>query len=301
MKPHLVVAFGAALGVSATAVWGVRRLAIVMGLYDRPGVLKIHQRPLPRLGGVGLMFGFLVGIAVGYRHYSTANLWCGMALLLVWLTGLVDDLHSLTPAVRLVFQAAAGVIVYAAGLSPLPDADHGIQVLTTCLIIIVYINAANFLDGSDGLAGGTAAIVAVAFTAMARQDPLLSVAGVALTGACVGFLLFNFPPARIFMGDSGSTVIGFLAATFALRYASWNGGDLRHLATAGLLFSVPLIDFAAAVIRRIWRHESPLAGDRSHYYDLLLRRGWSSKGVAMATYVADVALCIIAVTVNGHA
>jgi UDP-GlcNAc:undecaprenyl-phosphate GlcNAc-1-phosphate transferase len=156
----------------------------------------------------------------------------------------------------------------------------------------------NFLDGSDGLCAGVTATVAAAYLIFPglTLSPLGSTMAWSLLGVSVGFLVFNFPPARIYMGDSGSTVLGFGVVILAFDFYRANATNERHigLAIPLLMAALPLLDGILAVLRRLRGEGSVLHGDRRHFYDLLLGLGWSPRRVAFAIYVLTAAMCTIA-------
>jgi len=257
-------------------------------LYDPLGPLKIHTAPTPRLGGIGITAGLLSGTIVSGGVAGSLAVY--LSLLLVWVAGLIDDLFGLSPWVRLIIQAAAGVLIWLAGWSA-PVGHAGWNLLATVLLIVAFINAMNMLDGADGLAVGVSGIIALGFIfstshAGASVRPL----EFSLVGCCIGFLMFNFPPAKIFMGDSGSTVLGFALAVLALNF--YRQKPVNHVSTlVPLLFAaVPLLDAVFAVMRRVRRGTSPFTGDREHSYDLLLQRGWSARKVAFCLYALTATL-----------
>jgi UDP-GlcNAc:undecaprenyl-phosphate GlcNAc-1-phosphate transferase len=299
MMIRLLLSSLVAFAVAALAVWTTSKTAVKLGFVDPPGPLKIHRGPIPRLGGIGIFFGFLAGAALAIRPVHPEAWRVLPALILIWLSGLLDDLFQLSPLVRLTIQIVAGVIVALVYRPDLYAVDHVaalFYVLKTCFTIIVFTNAFNFLDGSDGLAAGGGAIAAVGFAiVMARQMPEWSGIAAAIAAASCGFLLFNFPPASIFMGDSGSTVVGFLLAVMALRFDF----SVRHTSLVPLIIvAIPLIDFGLAVLRRVSSGRSVFEGDRFHFYDLLLQKGWSPRSVALCTYALAIGCVALALTIK---
>ncbi len=273
----------------------IRHTAVNLDIHDLPGHLKIHAVPIPRLGGIAIGIAILASLMLSpFRGAPNVTGIC-LALMVIWYIGLLDDLMNLSPIVRLVAQLFAGVLVsqtpWGLKLVGIPLFD----IVLTCLFVAVFVNAFNFLDGADGLAGGVAGFIALGYAAL-YSNPALAIGGLVawiLLGACLGFLAFNFPPARIFMGDSGSTTLGFVVAFLALDFYRVH----YHIGTRWLLplvfAALPLLDFFLAVLRRVRRRVSPLSGDRQHFYDLLLERGWSSMQVAFGAYAVTGALLIV--------
>ena len=283
MRTRELVAFGASVGTTCAILPVLLRLARKYGLYDPYGPLKIHTEPIPRLGGVAIFFGLLVGIS-SYVGVARGPIFLWLALFLVWLAGLIDDLFDLSPWIRLIIQTFAGAMVWYAGWT-LPILLHtGFDLLATTLFVLCFTNALNMLDGADGLAAGVSGIVSVGFILLGPSKLGRGFA-FSLVGACVGFLLFNFPPAKIFMGDSGSNLLGFVLAFMSLDFYRERSQNHVSILVPLLFAGVPLADAARAVARRLARRTSPMYGDRDHFYDLLLRNGWPARTVALVSYL----------------
>lgn len=292
MRYAALLAFGTSFITTCVTLPIILKLARRHQIYDPYGPLKIHTVPTPRLGGVAIASGLVAGVFVSGTLAEYAAVFLSLAV--VWFAGLIDDLFGLSPAPRLILQAAAALPIWLAGWS-VPFGRPWLNLPLTILFIVCFINALNMLDGADGLAAGVASIIAVAFILLtsSRIDPWGRVLQFSFLGSCIGFLLFNFPPAKIFMGDSGSTVLGFVLAVMSLNF--YRHRPLGHdSALVPLLFAgVPLLDAAFAVVRRLGRGTSPFEGDRGHYYDLLLKSGWSARKVAFASYSATIMLVIL--------
>lgn len=289
---------GAAFIVALASLWALRRMARRGAwLDDAAGdPLKIHARPVPLVGGAGILFGVLAGIVVCVATIPSPVPLAGGVLVLVlstamFLVGLVDDLRKLTPRHRLLLELMAGVALVAVG-ARLGVYVPGQRLLGPALFSILGVifvvgslNAVNMQDGMDGLAGGLAIVTAVAVTAASavRNEPLLQGVGLALMGALAGFLAFNLPPARLFMGDSGAYFLGFLLGALALQLGQ-GASSIRGLIGGGLLLALPLLDGSFAIVRRLATGRSPFAGDRSHLYDLLRGRGTSTFAVLLICY-----------------
>jgi UDP-GlcNAc:undecaprenyl-phosphate/decaprenyl-phosphate GlcNAc-1-phosphate transferase len=272
----------------------VRSLCIRFAVFDPPGPLKIHRRPIPRLGGTAIALAIVGGCSLQKSlPLDSFALFLG-SLALVWIAGLVDDLRGLPPIVRLAAQAASALLLWSDGWHVPFFANSLWNAIATCLTVIVLINAFNFLDGSDGLAAGVAATVAlmfaITFSQNAAASPFTLIAAWSLFGATAGFLLYNFAPASVFMGDSGSTLLGFTIAFLALSPPHSPSPRLKVFVFILFAAALPLLDAGLAFFRRLRTQTSPLIGDRMHFYDLLLRRGWSPRKVALTSYTVTALL-----------
>jgi len=289
-----------AFSVCVALTPAVRELCLRFGAVDHPGALKIHSRPIPRLGGIAVALAIAAALCLAAPLQGRAGCFFLAAFATIWLVGLADDLRSLPPIVRLAGQIVSGVLLWVGGwrLSAGPEfpRDGVASLLGVCAVVVVFANAFNFLDGSDGIAAGVAALAASSYLIVLHAvapDPLVSVVTCALLGACVAFLIFNAPPANIFLGDSGSTVLGFCIALLSFKSAS-SAGAFPLCIVPFTLAGLPLLDAALALVRRIANRSSPLHGDRRHFYDLLLARRWSQRTVALTCYGITLALGFVA-------
>jgi UDP-GlcNAc:undecaprenyl-phosphate GlcNAc-1-phosphate transferase len=286
--------FAIAAGLAFLIVFTMVPLVIALcnrwKIHDQPGPLKIHAKPLPRLGGVAITLGMLGAVwfsARGTGADIAAVIACIVAVAAI---GLVDDIRGVSRYARLGVHLAAGVFLGLAGFGIALTNVSALNVLLTAAVVAAFINAFNFLDGSDGVASSVAAIIAIGYIVSARADfsNLSAAIGWGLLGSSACFLGFNWPPARIFLGDSGSTVIGLLVALLALEH--WRtaptytnpAADLFPLVVA----AVPLTDAVFAILRRFQSGTSVTRGDRRHFYDGLLKKGYSPRGVAIAAGAA---------------
>lgn len=271
----------------------VMRACAKFGLQDSPGPLKIHSRATPRLGGIAILLAICGGIFLDARSAIDAHFVSALAL--IWTVGVVDDLRGLPPTLRLGAQALSGMILWYGGWR-VPLLNSGpLGATALCLYVIVAVNAMNFVDGADGIAAGVTAVIAMAYIALpgaplTQFGPLLAWS---LLGACAAFLIANFPPAKIFMGDSGSTLLGFCVAILGLDFWRTQGATASAQLFPFIVAGLPLLDALFAVLRRLRRHASPLRGDRQHFYDLLGSRGLTDRRVAFICYAVTFAFMLI--------
>jgi UDP-GlcNAc:undecaprenyl-phosphate/decaprenyl-phosphate GlcNAc-1-phosphate transferase len=252
----------AAAALSTALTWASMPLAHAWGVLDHPGALKIHGRPMPRMGGLGFVcVALLLGGAAGaLQPYALAG------LAVMGAVGLADDRFGLSPRAKLAGQCAAGALL-AADLAS--TGAPAWLILASGALAVVLANAVNLLDGIDGLAAGSSLAAALGLGFVAHRAGLGWSAEAVLAGSLLGFLVWNYPPAKTFMGDVGSLSIGYLLA-HALAHVGRAGVD-PLLAGAGTL-CIPVFDMALGIQRRLRTGRPVFAGDRDHFYDQLRRR-----------------------------
>jgi Fuc2NAc and GlcNAc transferase len=295
-----VASFVAALLVAAAATAVLVRVAGRLDLLDHPTARSSHARVTPRGGGVAIVVGAACGIAVAGAHPArdAAVLLAGAAVLA--LVGLADDRYGLSVGVRLALQvaAAAAIAVVTGGIPRLPlpaplDADLGPAAIPLAILwIVAVVNFFNFMDGIDGLAGGQAVITA-AGVALLGGDPMTVAIAAAVCGAAGGFLAFNWAPARIFMGDTGSLALGYTFASLPLLAPPQS----RPQAVFWMVMSLWLFlaDATSTLVARIARGEAWHAPHRDHAYQRLVRSGRGHAPVAAAILAGSALLTTAAV------
>lgn len=278
-----LVSFVAAVSVTPLAIAVARRT----GTVDRPGELKPQSVPVPYLGGLGVFAGTAVGVSL-----SRPSLLVPLAGAL--LLGIADDRADLPPLVRLASQLVIGIAVVVTCPVRFPGPAAVVLVL---VVTVVLVNGVNLLDGLDMLAGGVAAVAAAAFAVL--QPGTTRQIGVALCAALVGFLLFNRPPARVYLGDGGAYLVG-VALTVLVARAFAPGVEPATGSASLALVAVPVAEVAFALVRRRRGRQPLLAGDRGHPYDRLVARGWPPAGVSLAYTVLAAACAVPAVAAARH-
>jgi len=260
-------------------------------LQDKAGERSLHEGIIPRSGGIAIFIAFMCGLMIASAQvYPLLSVNLMLAIILICAVSLADDLFSLSPLLRLLFQLLiAGFVVF---VEPLYFNFGGVLPLLLCQCLTVLglvwmINLYNFMDGMDGFASGMAVI---AFTSLALIGYLQGDNGYAelnalLVASVLGFGCLNFPPAKIFMGDIGSTLLGLLAGLFSL--IGWQRG-LYPLWVPALLFSPFWVDATYTVLKRMLRRERFWLPHRTHFYQRLVLSGLSHTRVVLAEYVAMV-------------
>lgn len=289
--------------ISLLTIPFVRWLAFRFGYVKHPRHDRWSRKPTPTLGGVGVFLAFWGSLFFFLSKEDSLGLGTLSLLLasgLVFLVGLVDDLRPLKPPVKLAGQLVAATIVIFFGnhiidFFPWPIAN----ILLTFIWLVGITNSINLLDNIDGLAGGVALIAAGLLSVFLwrYQNPFLFQVTLALAGGLLGFLVFNFPPARIFMGDSGSLFFGFLLASLAIFRRSQASNVLSVLGVPILIFLLPILDTTLVTITRLLRGQSPVQGGTDHTSHRLVTFGLSERqtifvlyGVALLGGVSGVAL-----------
>jgi UDP-GlcNAc:undecaprenyl-phosphate/decaprenyl-phosphate GlcNAc-1-phosphate transferase len=304
-----LLTFVAAALLTALVVPLVRRLGLAYGLIDAPDARKQHTTPMVRLGGIGIVVGFSVALAITWAFGGFADLppskdqliWTTLAgALCFFVIGLADDLTALPPLPRLGGQLLVAMAVWSQGVQigtiELPFALPGastpslvlpplLSLLATVIWLVGITNAINWLDGLDGLAAGVSGIAAVGLLSVSfsLDQPAAGLLAAALAGSCLGFLRHNFNPARIFMGDGGSYFLGFALAAISIV------GPAKGLTSVSLLLplvilSLPLADMSAVILGRLSQGRSPFYPDRRHLHHRLLRSGLSHRRTVLLIY-----------------
>jgi UDP-GlcNAc:undecaprenyl-phosphate GlcNAc-1-phosphate transferase len=273
-----------------------------VGFLDHPdGLRKKHAGPVPRVGGIGIAISYVAALTIAFLlpirsgnilHPAMPEIWkLGAVASLVLLTGILDDLRGLTAWQKLLGIGSAGVLAYFAGIRvdlhqfPALAAYPWIGFVVTVIWLVGCTNAFNLIDGMDGLAAGVGlfASATMLVAALVQGNVGLALATIPLVGCLLGFLRYNFNPASVFLGDSGSLLIGFLLACFGALW-SQKSVTLVALMAPVLAVSVPLLDVAVSIARRFLRHQPIFQGDRGHIHHKLLERGFTPTGAVLVMY-----------------
>ncbi len=322
MTPYLLVGL-AALTVTFTTTPLVRLLARRIGAIDRPNDRKVHANATPTLGGLAIFLGIIGAGVVAWTmpefkqvfEASSEPLGIAAAAVVIFFLGAVDDLKNLPAPVKLAGQVLAAGILFLSGIkmrflllpSSLVSLSDDVSVLVTVLWLVIMINAVNLVDGLDGLAAGIVAIAGASFFVYAFRlaeasgtlgdistAPLVSII---VVGACLGFLRHNFHPAKIFMGDSGSMLLGLvLGATTVLGVGSYAPSQLSASASTIFLayfplliplmvLAIPILDAILAIFRRARRRVSIFHADKEHLHHRLMDLGHGHRQAVIVMYV----------------
>lgn len=306
----LILCFSVAFGVSLASTPLVKMLAYKIGAIDVPkDARRVHDHPIPRLGGLAIFYGFLISIlCFGTVEGQLRGILLG-ALVLVAL-GIVDDVKQLGAKIKLLVQILAAVLVVMHKVTinyisvPTFIIDGGIlnlgwlSIPVTILWIVGVTNAVNLIDGLDGLAVGVSSIATFSlfFIAILASEMNVAILTAALAGSCLGFLPYNFNPAKIFMGDTGSTFLGFMLSVICIQ-GLFKGYVIISFIVPFLILGLPLFDTTFAILRRIWNKKPIMAPDRGHLHHRLMDMGFSQKQTVAILYVITSILALSAVVV----
>lgn len=310
---YVVLALLVALVVSFLTTPVVKSFAYKVGAIDVPkDARRMHKVPIPRLGGLAIFIGFMVSILlfVNIRgNQQMQSILLGAVIIVV--LGVVDDIMALPAMLKFVVQIVAALIPALNGVTILAFSNPnifsdklywvlgGLSVPFTVIWIVAITNSVNLIDGLDGLADGVSAISATTMLVIALlyAEAQVAIVMAALVGACVGFIPYNLNPAKMFMGDTGATFLGYILATMSIQ------GLFKYYAVVSfvvpfLILGLPIFDTAFAFIRRIAHGQSPMHADRSHIHHRLIDMGLNQKQAVATLYVISAILGLSAVVLT---
>ena len=308
---YVLLALAVALMVSFLMTPVVKSLAYKVGAIDVPkDARRMHKVPIPRLGGLAIFIGFMVSILLfAENNHQMKSILLGAVIIVV--LGVVDDTTPLPAKLKFVVQIIAALIPALNGVeiqvisnpnlfSHNPYWNMGtLSIPVTVLWIVAITNSVNLIDGLDGLANGVSAISAttVLVISLLVSDAQVAIAMAALVGACVGFMPYNMNPAKMFMGDTGATFLGYILATMSIQglFKSW---AIISFAVPFLILGLPIFDTTFAFIRRIAHGQSPMQADRGHVHHRLIDMGLNQKQAVATLYVISAILGLSAVVLT---
>ena len=274
----------------------IKKIAIHIGALDIPNERKIHKKPIPRLGGLGIYAGFLLGYMIFGEHSIQMNsILIGSFIIII--TGVIDDIKPVPARYKLIGQLVASSIIPIYGGMILQDVsafglylNFGfLAIPVTILFITAVINCINLIDGLDGLAGGLSSIyfltIGIIAILMGNTNNLELVLTFVMLGSTLGFLIHNFNPAKIFMGDSGSMFLGYIIAVISLL--GFKNVTLTSFLVPVLLLAIPILDTLFAIIRRMLKHKPISMPDKSHLHHQLLKLKFSQRKTVLIIYFVD--------------
>lgn len=284
-----------------------KKVSIHINAMDIPNERKVHKHPMPRLGGLAIYLSFLI-CYMFFGVITTEMLSIVIASFVIILFGIIDDINPMKARYKLIGQLiAAGIIVFYGNiiLKEVYLFDYyisfgGLSPYLTIFFIIACINAINLIDGLDGLASGistiyfsTIAVIALMTNRIGGLDITISIL---MAGATLGFLVFNFPPAKIFMGDTGSQFLGFIIAIISLL--GFKNVTFNSLVVPIIILAIPIFDTLFAILRRFLKGESIGTPDKEHFHHQLLKMKFSTKITVLIIYIIDIAFATTSILIT---
>lgn len=304
-----------ALVISLLITPAVKRLAIKIGAVDAPDERKVHKGLMPRMGGLAVYLAFAVAV-LAIMPFSLPLVGLLMGGLLIVLLGVIDDVKTLPAKVKLAGQIAAAIAVIPFGIqvdfitNPLTGGIMALGILAlpiTVFWIVAVTNAVNLIDGLDGLAGGTSVIAALTIAAVAWKQGLIyggseqhmqvTLLALILVGAVLGFLRYNFHPAKIFLGDTGSMFLGYALAVLAVMGLTKSAAAISVFIPIVIL-GIPLLDTFFAIVRRHNKQMPIFKPDKEHLHHCLMAMGLSHRQTVLAIYALSAVLGVSAYLLN---
>lgn len=310
---NITLSFLSSLLIVIFGIPSIITVAKLKGLYDKPDHRKLHANRIPRLGGLAIVAAFSIAVSLwGIPMENVRLQFLQAALIILFFSGLKDDIIVLSPIKKLMSQLfAAGLVVFGEhiritsfyGIFNIYELPLWVSYVVSIFTIIVITNAFNLIDGVDGLAGGIGFIVSITLGLWFNfiDQAGWSVIAFGLAGALLGFLVFNFNPAKIFMGDAGSLSTGFLLAVMSIVFIEFNNPQVQNyykIETAPVIaiaiLIIPLFDTLRVFVLRALKKQSPFKADRNHIHHLLLKSGLGHKEVAFVLYITNNVFVLLA-------
>ena len=283
----------------------IKKVALHVNAMDYPNERKVHKKPMPRLGGVGIFLAFLVGYML-FANGSVRMLSILIASFVIVLMGIFDDISPIKARYKLIVQVIAACITTFYGNIVLNNISffvfnltfvEPINYIVTIIVIVAITNAMNLIDGLDGLASGISCIyfatIAVIAGILNNLDGLDVILSLIMLGSTLGFLAYNFPPATIFMGDSGSQFLGFIIAVISLL--GFKGTTITSLVVPLLILAIPIFDVILAIIRRLLKGEKIMKADKEHFHHQFLKMKFSQRKTILIIYAINITFAAVSI------
>lgn len=288
----------------------IRKLAFKIGAVDIPkDNRRVHKKPMPLIGGLAIAIGVFIGMLILMPMDKAAiSIMLGGAVIII--AGIIDDIRELSPRYKMLFQLLAGIILIIGGVkvdfitNPFAQGSgiiylNWLSIPITLFWVVGITNTLNFIDGLDGLSAGVAMISSLSLMIVAArfgQSTVVMLAAL-VAGACLGFLPFNFNPAKIFMGDTGAMFLGFMLAAISIEGVMKSVAAIAIIAPI-IILGVPIFDTTFAIFRRLLNGQSVATADKGHLHHRLLNRGFSQKKAVLILYAMSALFGIFAVLIS---
>ena len=296
----LIFASALVMAIGGTPV--ARRIALRLGIIDQPNARKLHVDPIPLLGGLAIYGAFIAAVLLfgnRFRLNELVSILVGASLMSF--LGVWDDRRGLSPLLKLVGQFMAASILVLSGVRIGTFPWEPLNIAVTLGWVVVITNAMNLLDNMDGLSGGVGATAAIFFLLLAAMNDqyLVGALSAALVGACLGFLVYNFNPATIFMGDAGSLFLGFILAAVGIKLRFPEGLQIVTWMVPVLIMGLPLFDTALVIVSRLRRGFNPLTTPgKDHVSHRLVAMGYTRREAVLICYLICAGLGVVALYIT---
>lgn len=304
-----IAAFASAFAITLVTTPLAKKISTKVGAIDYPKDRGVHVKPMPRMGGIAIVLGFLITVLVLYRFEQAMDIrqfagFVAGAVIIVVL-GIIDDIKTLRAKHKLLVQIVAALIVIFSGtrinvvMWPVTAYLQTFSVPITLVWIVGVTNAVNLIDGLDGLAAGVSSIAALCLMVLCIMTGTSTAVMLtaALAGACLGFLPRNFNPAEIFMGDTGSTFLGFVLAVTSIL-GVFKGYAILALIVSMLCLGLPVFDTIFAMLRRAAKNKPIMEADRGHLHHRLIDRGFSQRQAVLILYGVSLLCGLLAIFIS---
>lgn len=292
----------------------IRKIAIKIGAVDIPkDNRRMHKKPIPFLGGVAIYIATIIGILIFMPLKSSTTIAFILGGSLIMLTGLIDDFIDLSPRKKLLLQVVGAFILViggvtiktltypftASGSNKVIELSTGFSVLITIFWIVGITNTINLIDGLDGLSAGVTAISSITLMVVAYKlgyKQTVVISGI-LAGSALGFLPYNFNPAKIFMGDAGALFLGYMLSAISIEGVMKSSAAIAVVVPI-MILGIPIFDTTFAICRRLAKGQHPMQADKGHLHHRLLRRGYSQRQTVMILYGISMLFGAIAISIT---
>lgn len=307
MISSFLLIFLTSLIISFLLIPAIKRWAHQIGAMDYPGKRRVNDLPVPNIGGLAIYAGFVITVLL-FLDLSRTLTGILIGGTLITFIGFIDDLYEISPIWKLLGQILTAVILIGFGIkiefitNPLGGmyflGNWGIPL--TIIWVVSLTNVVNLIDGLDGLAAGVSAIAVITLFLVSLQEgqTITAIMALSLAGSILGFLYYNFHPADIFMGDSGSMFLGYILASISIAGALKSAAAIT-LVVPVMALGVPILDTAFAIIRRIYHNKPISEADKGHVHHRLLALGWSQQEAVLIVYGISIFLGLTALLING--
>ncbi len=288
----------------------IRKLAFKIGAVDIPkDNRRVHKKPMPLIGGLAIAIGVFIGMLI-FTPIDTTTIYIVLGGTVILIAGIIDDIRELSPRYKMLFQLLAGIILIIGGVkvdfitNPFAQGSgiiylNWLSIPITLFWVVGITNTLNFIDGLDGLSAGVAMISSLSLMIVAARfgQSTVVILAALVAGACLGFLPFNFNPAKIFMGDTGAMFLGFMLAAISIEGVMKSVAAIAVIAPI-IILGVPIFDTTFAIFRRLLNGQSVSTADKGHLHHRLLNRGFSQKKAVLILYAMSALFGIFAVLIS---